>query len=91
MTVPDGALRALRDRIDDLDDRLLALLAERLDVVRALGDLKAAHGATGRDPAREAAILARLAAKQAMPDDVLTLIWTALFTASGRVQARDGD
>ncbi|MCA9543018.1 MAG: chorismate mutase [Myxococcales bacterium] len=76
----------LRAQVDAVDDRLLAALGERLALARALGDAKAARGLRGRDPARERAIVARLAAQGAVPPDLVSHVWAALFTASRWVQ-----
>lgn len=81
-------IEALRRRIDAIDDRLLALLAERLAVAEAIGRVKATEGRGGSDPAREAAIIDRLSADGAVPPDVVALIWPALFTVSLWVQRR---
>ncbi|MBI5609548.1 MAG: chorismate mutase, partial [Deltaproteobacteria bacterium] len=50
-----------RRRIDAIDAQLVALLAERARVVRAIWDEKERRGAPLRDPQREAAIQADLA------------------------------
>lgn len=51
----------LRGVIDELDDRLVALLAERAAAVDELWAWKARHGVPQKDPAREAALRERLA------------------------------
>lgn len=79
-------IEALRAAIDAVDDRLLALLAERLDLVRTIGRVKAAAGKTGPDPQREDAITHRLAATGAVPAAIVTSVWQALFAASHAVQ-----
>ncbi|MEW5741170.1 MAG: chorismate mutase [Myxococcota bacterium] len=56
----DDELERLRAVIDAVDDRLLALLAERAAAVRELWALKAAGGVAQRDPTREAEIRERL-------------------------------
>jgi len=56
----DGAraeLANLRKVIDDLDERLLAVLAERLRVVRRIGDVKRRIGLGALQPARLREIL----------------------------------
>lgn len=50
-----------RRRIDAIDAQLVALLAERARVVRAIWDEKESRGVPLRDPQREAAIQADLA------------------------------
>ncbi len=58
-------LAYLRRRIDDVDDELAVLLARRTALTAAVQDHKAASGddagERGRDPAREAEIVARMA------------------------------
>lgn len=60
MSTPPDELARLRAVIDDVDDRLLAILAERARVVDELWAWKAAHGVAQRDPSREAELRARL-------------------------------
>ncbi len=52
-----------RARIDAIDDAIVALLAERAARVDALWRHKAATGVPVKDPAREAAVFARLRAR----------------------------
>ena len=58
-------IEALRAHIDALDGELLALLARRAALARAVGALKAEQGLPARQPAREAALLAERAARAA--------------------------
>lgn len=61
---------SLRRRIDDVDDRLAALLAERATLTAVVQRLKEVPGHAGRDPDREAEIadrMAELAARQGGP------------------------
>ena len=61
----DAPLAYLRGRIDSVDDELAVLLARRTALTAAVQDHKAASGAhggqRGRDPDREAEIVARMA------------------------------
>lgn len=62
MAWPDlGSLAGLRGRIDDLDDRLASLLAERAELTAQVQRVKAVPGHAGRDPGREDEIVARMA------------------------------
>jgi len=63
MTKMPQEVIALRDRMDDVDRQLLAVLAERLDVSRQIGYAKAKHGWPLHDAARETALLAECAEK----------------------------
>ena len=63
-------LTGVRRRIDDVDDRLAALLAERASLTAVVQRLKEVPGHAGRDRDREAAIVGRmaeLAARQGSP------------------------
>lgn len=58
----DPTLAAYRERIDDLDERLIRLLAERFEITKAVGSYKAHAGLPPADPSREAEQVARLRA-----------------------------
>jgi chorismate mutase/GNAT superfamily N-acetyltransferase len=76
-------LVGVRRRIDAVDDRLAALLNERSLLTAAAQRLKPVAGHAGRDPAREAQIVARMA--QQAPDlgeAALARIMHAVITAS---------
>ena len=47
-------LSSHRDRIDQLDEKLIRLLAERFEITKAVGTLKAEQGMPAADPEREA-------------------------------------
>lgn len=81
-------LSELRRRIDGIDDRLLALLAERLEIAREMARLKRRIGDLRRDPAREAQIIARLA-DGPLDGTIIEPIWQALLAASRRMQGCD--
>jgi chorismate mutase len=62
MAWPDpGSVAGLRLRVDAVDDRLAALLAERAALTAAIQELKPVAGHAGRDRAREDEIVARMA------------------------------
>lgn len=65
-TVP-RELVDLRRRIDAVDAELLHLLARRLDLVMAVGDVKRALRLAVYDPERERDLLARLSAQPPAP------------------------
>src|SRR5262245_36688991 len=92
----DTPLPAARDRIreeiDDIDDKMLALLAKRFAAVEEVKRIKAASGAVGQSPirpAREAVILRRLADAKAMnvPGELRVRLWRAIISASTLMQA----
>ena len=55
-------LRYLRGQIDEVDDELALLLARRFALTATVQGFKQNPGVSGRDPAREAEIAARMAA-----------------------------
>lgn len=83
-------LAELRARIDEVDDRLLALLVERMEIV---GRIAAAKRRTDGDgvalrPAREARVIRRLvrAAAGRFPCDALVRIWREVLATATRAQ-----
>ncbi len=60
MPEPDSLLAQLRAQIDDVDRRILALLADRVRLVVQVGDRKRALGIPVHDPQREQCVLERL-------------------------------
>ncbi len=88
-------LARLRADIDRIDDAVVDLLLERIAVVRRIGSLKAkprgeaaTASAIALRPAREAAIIRRLAARAAptLPAAVVTRMWRELLAATTRLQ-----
>ena len=58
----DDVLAGYRARIDELDDKLIRLLAERFDITKAVGAHKADAGLPPADPDRERQQVERLRA-----------------------------
>ncbi|HEX7668443.1 MAG TPA: chorismate mutase [Polyangiaceae bacterium] len=71
MTVPE--LEELRCAIDEVDQKILDLLAERVRLVLAVGDVKRERQMPVYDPDRERRILDRLAALAPPPLDGMTV------------------
>lgn len=73
----------IRASIDSLDDRIVALLAERLELSDAIADAKRISGGPVSDPAREREILTRLSNEvgQKFGRDIRT-VYSALFGVS---------
>jgi chorismate mutase len=72
-------LEALRTQIEAVDDRLIALLQERVRLARQVGVAKRAAGLPTLDPRREAAVVRR-AGEQAraaglQDEDVRYIFW----------------
>ena len=77
----DPSVHAARERISALDAELVALVNERLAIVRELHAYKRAQGYPMVDPAREQLLLDRLVGANPGPlgDDALRELWTALL------------
>ena len=83
------SLGELRAAIEDVDTRLIATIGERLALARAVGQLKVADGEPVLDPAREAAVVARvssLARSAGMPEDDIRALYWRVLSMSRRVQ-----
>lgn len=81
---PDPVLARLRDRIDALDRRLLALLSERGRLVAKVGRHKKKRGMTFHQPGRERAVLDRLVAANEgpYPDESIESVFREVMSAS---------
>lgn len=78
-----STLSELRARVDEIDDRLAGLLAERADTTARIQQVKAVAGHAGRDAVREAQIAARMArVAPALGEQRLRSIMDAVITAS---------
>lgn len=79
------SLEALRQRILEVDERLVDLIGERRRLVLLIGRLKAAQGLPVLDPSREATVVRRAAAlaREKGVDEELTrdVIWRIMASA----------
>ncbi len=89
---PQDKLVTVRDRIDSIDDRILALLKERLHCAREIGQLKAGGNRAKWDPLRERQIFDRLKKnnKSEFPEESLISIFQELITTC-RLSQREVD
>lgn len=62
MSTTPAELKALRASIDNMDDIIVRVLAERFKITQRVGELKATLGLPPADPAREEQQIARLRA-----------------------------
>jgi chorismate mutase/prephenate dehydratase len=79
MTLPD-----LRKRIDDVDDQLLGLLAQRAEIAHTIAEAKrAANAHAFHDPDRERQVLERVAGKGAglFPQDAIRVVFREVMSA----------
>ncbi|MEI6558197.1 MAG: chorismate mutase [Rhodospirillaceae bacterium] len=91
MTTPTPPLDELRQRIDGIDDAIHELLLQRAEVVKLVGAAKT-PGQVALRPAREAAILRRLAANHRgdLPVAVILRMWRELISGLTQMQGRFG-
>ncbi|MDX1740061.1 MAG: bifunctional 3-deoxy-7-phosphoheptulonate synthase/chorismate mutase [Rhodothermales bacterium] len=84
------ALNNLRDRLDEVDRRLVEILADRLAVVQEVASLKADHSARVRDLPRESEILERIsgyAREAGLNDYFVTSLFQKIIDHSVRYQS----
>jgi len=85
-SVPE--LEELRKSIDDLDGRILDLVAERVRIVLQVGQYKRRNNIAVYDPERERAVLDRLCSRAQHPLDEETVrrIFERLIDESRRIE-----
>jgi chorismate mutase len=88
MTAQGDDIDELRQAIDDIDRRILELVAARVRVVLAVGDYKRKNGLAVYDPERERSLLARLSSLAAAPldGDTVRRIFERLIDESRRIE-----
>ena len=83
------SLESLREEIDIADDKVLAALAERMNVAKKIGELKKDTGSAVMDADREAQ---KLVALQEKADKILkpyvSRIYSVLFEVSRDLQSK---
>jgi chorismate mutase/prephenate dehydratase len=92
---PDGELLVLRNRLGDLDQRIVELIAERFRVVADVATEKAASDAAIRDSDRERQVLAaveHIARTEGAPVNLVRRIYRELLaeSVSRQVASRSG-
>lgn len=84
----DPDLDELRRAIDVVDQQILKLVAERVDLVLAVGEYKRRHGLPVYDPERERSLLDRLCrlAPPTLSQDTVRRIFERLIDESRRIE-----
>lgn len=90
MASDDPRLEALRTAIDEIDRRILDLVAERVRVVLSVGDYKREHELPVYDPERERSMIERLgrAAPKPLDEETVRRIFERLIDESRRIEQR---
>jgi chorismate mutase len=81
-----------REAIEEIDRRIVALLAERINVARRTGALKRVAGQPILDPKREAEVIRRAVAtarEQAVPTEPVREIFWHIVGMSRRAQEEE--
>ena len=88
MPEPNPDISALRQAIDEIDEKILDLINRRLLLAQQIGALKAHDGIQIADPRREKGIVDRLLHTNNGPLDAdgLQRIFVAIFAAGRNVQ-----
>lgn len=87
-----SSIESVRAQIEAVDERLIAVIAERVALAREAGRAKQAAGQPVVDPAREAAVVSRasaLARAAGLPDDEVRALYWRLMAMSRNVQLRE--
>ncbi len=80
------SVESIRKKIDAVDDELVDLLKARFDLSRAMGEEKKKIGRAVYDPAREAALLARLEEKAAPYGPEVRALYEKMMELSRNLQ-----
>ena len=81
-------LADLRKRIDEIDEKIVRLLSERMELAKDVGRLKKELDLSAEDPEREREIIHRLtiSAGGLLSENQISRIFGSIFNATKRVQ-----
>jgi chorismate mutase-like protein len=85
---PETQLAVCRERIDDLDRRLVALLNERTAVVERIGQVKKEAQLPVYEPRREDAVYANIASSNSgpLPNEAVQRIFERIIDEMRKIQ-----
>lgn len=91
---PDTGMDALRVELEELDRRVVDILAQRVELARRIGNAKRARGLPTLDPAREATVVRRageMAREAGLPEEeVRQIFWQIVgLCRRGQIGARE--
>lgn len=84
-------LENYRDQIDVIDERLVKLLVERFEIVKAVGDLKAREGIAVVQAERAEAVkqrVVKLANEQGLDGRLLRAIYTLIIDHAHTIETK---
>lgn len=79
----------IRLKIDEVDDKLLELIIQRLDLVKQIGEIKKQNSLPVKNKQREQQLLDRLtkqAAQENIEPDIVKKIWKVLIEISYEIE-----
>ena len=82
---------SLRGKIDQIDEKIISLLAERFIVVSKIGEIKKKEGRRVTDPAREIEVLSRIethSKSHNLDPEAMKKIFHAIFEESRNFQRK---
>ena len=87
--LPDEALTALREKLDGVDDRLIACLADRLDVCVEIAHVKKTTGIPMMQPGRVQHVkdrCAALARQRGVSGELVTQLYALIIEETCRLE-----
>ena len=69
----------LRNRIDEVDEKILKLLEKRIELAKKIGKVKKENGMEVYDPEREGKVLGRLTSKTKLGKDFIRKTFTSII------------
>lgn len=88
----DKALNDIRKKIDDIDEKIVSLLAERQDIVKEIIDLKKANNIPVYHPAREEDLISRRrlqSADNGLDPDYIEEVYRTILRSSRKEQSTE--
>lgn len=82
-------IEELRNQIDQIDQKLLEVIKERIAVMRQIGEMKKSQNIEIRDFEREdtkIAMLKQQAAELNIPENIILAVWNVFFENSLEIE-----
>ncbi|HEX8965823.1 MAG TPA: chorismate mutase [Patescibacteria group bacterium] len=82
-------IEELRNQIDQIDQKLLEVIKERIAVMRQIGEMKKSQNIEIRDFEREdtkIAMLKQQAAELNIPENIIMAVWNVFFENSLEIE-----